>query len=161
MNRDTEDHASPFDDAAREREWLAQEAAMRRERLQLDPAGDDARGRRYRLLARALREPLAETLPADFARQVAAQVAAAPARQGTADSRFESALLFALAGVLIVAGGFVTAIYGRAWLQPFAELLPTFQASTASWPLVLAGCLGGSWLLGRWQQAPRTGATHS
>ena len=56
----------PFDDA-HEREWQAQEHALQAERLGLDPAGDNARVRRYRLLARALRQPLPETLPGDFA----------------------------------------------------------------------------------------------
>ena len=71
----------PFDDAAREREWQAQEHALRAERLGLDPAAGDARVRRYRLLARALREPMPDALPADFAQRMAAQVAAAPAQR--------------------------------------------------------------------------------
>src|SRR6185503_17201786 len=65
----------PFDDPAREREWLAQERALDAERRGLAPAGDNARVRRYRLLARALREPMPVALPADFARRMAAQAA--------------------------------------------------------------------------------------
>jgi hypothetical protein len=134
---------------------------MRRERLHLDPAGDDARSRRYRLLSRTLREPLPDALPADFARQVAARVAAAPSRQVTSGGRLESALLLALGGALILAAGIVTAIYGHAWLQPFGELLPAFPGSTLGWLLALGGCLAASWLLGHWQPPPRTTATPS
>lgn len=152
MNQHTDDPIPAFDDDAHEREWLAQERAMRRERLQLDPAGDDARGRRYRLLARALREPLPETLPADFAQQLAARVAAAPARRPVTGGSFESALTLALAIVLAIATVTVVAMYGRAWLPSFVTLLPTPHAPATRWLLALAGCLGASWLLGRWQQ---------
>lgn len=152
MIQHIDDHIPPFDDAAHEREWLAQERAMRRERLQLDPAGDDARSRRYRLLARALREPLPDALPADFAQQLAARVAAAPARRTTSGARFEATLTLALATVLAVAAGVVVAIYGGAWLPSFAALLPTPHAPATRWLLALAGCLGASWLLGQWQQ---------
>ncbi|KZC42151.1 MULTISPECIES: hypothetical protein [Rhodanobacter] len=154
MNQHTDDDIPPFDDPAHEREWLAQESAMRRERLQLDPVDDDARGRRYRLLARVLREPLPEALPADFAQQVAARVASV--RQPTSVIHFEFALLFALAAALVASAGIVTAIYGRAWLQQFSDLLPPFHAPTLGWLLALGGCLATSWLLGRWHQPPTT-----
>jgi hypothetical protein len=153
MNHDTGDTIHPFDDAACEREWLAQEHAMRRERLQLDSINDDARTRRYRLLARALREPLPDGLPADFAQRLAERVAASPAaRRVTSGTRFEFALLLALATVLAVAAGVVVAMYGSAWLPSFTTLLPTPHAPAARWLLALAGCLGASWLLGQWQQ---------
>jgi anti-sigma factor RsiW len=152
MIQHIDDHIPPFDDAANEREWLAQERAMRRERLQLDPAGDDARSRRYRLLARALREPLPEALPADFAQRLAARVAAIPARRAAPGRSFESTLMLALATVLAVAAGAVVAIYGGAWLPSFLTLLPTPHAPATRWLLALAGCLGASWLLGQWQR---------
>jgi hypothetical protein len=152
MIQHIDDHIPPFDDAAHEREWLVQERAMQRERLQLDPAGDDARSRRYRLLARALREPLPDALPADFAQQLVARVAAAPARRTTSGARFESMLTLALATVLAVAAGVVVAIYGGAWLPSFVTLLPTPHAPATRWLLALAGCLGASWLLGQWQR---------
>jgi len=138
----------PFDDARHEREWLAQESAMRRERLHLDPAGDDARSRRYRLLARALREPLPGGLPTDFATHVAARVAAAPA----STTRFEFVLMTALATALVIAAGAVTAIYGSAWLPSFSAILPAPRTPASSWLLAFAGCLGASWLLGQWQR---------
>jgi hypothetical protein len=147
MNQHIDD-IPPFGDASHEREWLAQESAMRRERLHLDPAGDDARGRRYRLLARALREPLQDSLPADFAARVAARAAAAPASA----LRFEFVLMTALATVLAIAAGVVTAIYGSEWLPSFRAILPTPQAPAGRWLLAFAGCLGTSWLLGQWQR---------
>ncbi|CAM5395589.1 hypothetical protein [Rhodanobacter lindaniclasticus] len=153
MIQHIDNHVPPFDDAAREREWQAQERAMRRERLQLDPAGDDASSRRYRLLARALREPLPDMLPADFAQQMAARVAAAPARQVASNRSLESTLTLALIVALIVAAAVVTAIYGGTWLASFVTLLPSPHAPTTRWLLALAGCLGASWLLGQWQQS--------
>ncbi len=145
-----DDHIPPFDDAAHEREWLAQESAMRRERLQLDPAGDDARSRRYRLLARTLREPLAEALPKDFAQQMAARVAANPARGAASGTRFEFTLMLVLAATLAVAAAAVMAIYGSAWLPSFTAIVPAPNPPATRWLLALAGCLGVSWLLGQW-----------
>jgi hypothetical protein len=154
-----EDHIPTFDDAALEREWQAQESAMRRERLHLDSAGDDPRSRRYRLIARSLRQPPAESLPADFARQLARQVGAAPtvaapSSASTAGSSFEFRLVLVLASTLAIAAVAVVAIYGQAWLPPFAALLPKPPATR--WLLALTGCLGGSWLLGFWQQRPHS-----
>ena len=147
MNQHIDDDIPPFDDAACEREWLAQERAMRRERLHLDPAGDDARSRRYRLLARALRESMPDGLPADFAQQVAARVAASP----KAAPRIEVVLMIALVAALVIAAAGVTVIYGSAWLPSFSAILPAPQAPASRWLLALAGCLGVSWLLGQWQ----------
>ncbi len=147
MNQHIDDDIPPFDDAASEREWLVQESAMRRERLHLDPAGDDARSRRYRLLARALREPLPDGLPADFAQQLAARVAVSP----KAAPRIEVVLMIALVVTLVIAAAGVTVIYGSAWLPSFSAILPAPQAPASRWLLALAGCLGVSWLLGQWQ----------
>ncbi|HKR77016.1 MAG TPA: hypothetical protein VJR95_10135 [Rhodanobacter sp.] len=142
----------PFSDPALEREWQAQERALQAERLGLDPANGDARVRRYRLLARTLRESMPDALPADFARQMAAQVAAAPTRRPVTGTRFESALASALIAVLLMAGGVVLAYYGNAWLPAFRGLLPSSSAPATGWLLALGGCLGASWLLGLWQQ---------
>jgi len=142
----------PFDDPAREREWQVQERARDAERRGLDPAADDARVRRYRLLARALREPMPGALPADFARRMAAQVAAAPSRRQVAGTRFESTLASALVVMLLVAGGVVLAYYGNAWLPAFRGLLPSSGTPATGWLLALGGCLGASWLLGLWQR---------
>ncbi|WP_426662233.1 hypothetical protein [Rhodanobacter aciditrophus] len=150
MNHDHD--LPPFDDPAREREWQAQERALQAERLGLDGRDDDARVRRYRLLARTLRAPLPVALPADFARQMAARVAVVPARRPAADARFEFTLAGALAVVLLVAGGVMLANYGGTWLPAFRELLPSASTPATGWLLALGGCLGASWLLGLWQQ---------
>ena len=138
----------PFDNPAQEREWQAQERALRAERLGLDPSNGDGRVRRYRLLARALREPLPDALPADFARQMAARVAAAPAHQPAAESRFDWVLTTALIAVLAVAAGVVTVLYGDAWLPAFRQLLPPPGTPAVQWLLALGACMAATWLLG-------------
>lgn len=142
----------PFDDPVREGEWLAQERALQSERCGLDPGADDARVRRYRLLARTLRAPMPVALPADFAQQMAAQVVNAPDRQRAADTHFESTLASALAVALLVAGGVVLASYASTWLPAFRDLLPASGTPATGWLLALGGCLGASWLLGLWQR---------
>lgn len=144
MSHET-DNIPRFDDPIREREWLAQENAMRRECLHLDPTGDDARSQRYRALARALRTESPGMLPADFARQVSALAAArAPARVPAIG--LERVVTITLASVLLLAGVLVTLIYGASWWPAFAALRPA--PSTAQWLLALVGCVGVSWLLG-------------
>jgi hypothetical protein len=147
MNQQIDDDMPSFDDANDEREWQLQERAMRRERLHLDAAGDDARTRRYRLLARALREPLPEGLPADFARSVAARATAAPA-----SFRVESLLMTLLTLTLGIAAIAVVAIYGGEWLPSFSAIVPAPRGQAGDWLLAFAGCVGASWLLGQWQR---------
>jgi hypothetical protein len=140
------DDIPPFDDAAQEREWLEQENTLRRERLNLDPAGDDARGRRYRPIAQALREPLPDGLPADFAMRVAARAAATPS------ARFEYALMIVLVAALVVAAGVIIMTYGSEWTRPFDAILAAPNTRANIWLMALAGCLGASWLMERWQR---------
>lgn len=142
MNHET-DPIPCFDDPAEEREWLAQESAMRRDRLHLDPAGDDARSQRYRLLARALRAPVADGLPADFAQRVSARIAPHPPTLA-----FEQTLTTTLTGVLVLAALCVTFIYGAAWWPSFKMLLPAPDA--ARWGLALGACLVSTWALEKW-----------
>ncbi len=150
MNPNTDDHVPPFNDAACEREWLAQERALQRERMQLDPAGDDALSQRYRMLARALREPLGETLPVDFAQRVTARADAMPMRPIALESRFEFVLIPTLGLTLVGAASVVMTIYASAWLPVFHAIVPALQAPVNGWLLALAGCVGASWLLGQW-----------
>jgi hypothetical protein len=84
----------PQDDAA-EREWALQEQALRAERLGLDPS-NGTKLRTYRTVVRALRHPLDENLPPEFAAQMAAQVQ--PRR--IVDMRLELWLSGALLGAL-------------------------------------------------------------
>lgn len=139
-----------FADSAHEREWLAQEEAMRRERLQLDPAADDARTQRYRQLARALREPLNAALPLDFAQQVAARVSATPV--AAVDVGLERGLTLALGGLMAVAAAVVTTLYGASWLSPLLETLHAVQPPAGRWLAAFALCMAVSWLLGSWQR---------
>ncbi|MEO8748722.1 MAG: hypothetical protein ABI379_13885 [Rhodanobacter sp.] len=148
MNHDIDD-VPHFEDPLREHEWQRQEHAMRRERLQLDPAGDDARSRRYRLLARALRTAPPEALPADFARQMSALVSA-PARRQVPAMRFENMLASVLAGMLVLAAVVVTLIYGAAWWPSFKVLLPAPAAT--QWLFALLACLAFNALLGAWSR---------
>jgi hypothetical protein len=141
---------------ANEREWQAQEHARQAERLGLDSTGDDAVVRRYRLLARTLRQPLPDTLPVDFASRVAARAAAPPAMAAPASDRFESILLAVLAGLLVGSAGLVFARDGQAWLPWIRASLPAVDPQDLRWLLAFAGCLGWSWLLwqGRWRRKP-------
>jgi len=154
MTHDIKHHAPPFDDAAHEREWLAQENASRREQLGLDPADDDARTRQYRRLARALHEPLDAALPADFAQRVAAMVPVDAAR--VADVRFERGLTIALGLALLLAAGVVAALHGSTWLSAIASILPALHPLADRWLLAFAACVGVSSLLGSWQRHVRT-----
>jgi hypothetical protein len=154
MNPIGDDTVPHFDDAASEREWLAQERAMRRERLHLDTAGDDARVLRYRALARALREPPQESLPVDFAQRVAAQATCVPARRTVSVTAFEFFLMSALAVTLVTAAIVVTVLYGSSWLPSISAALPAPDPLTVRWLLAFAGCMGLSWLLAKWQPHP-------
>lgn len=150
MNPTTHDDVPTFADPAHEREWLAQEQAMRRERLHLDPAADDARAQRYRLLARALREPQPDGLPADFAQQLARQVAGAPAK--VVDARFERALTASLAIAMLLAAVVVSVLYGGNWLAAISTSVPAPPPGASRWLLAFGACVGMSWLFALWQR---------
>jgi hypothetical protein len=150
MNKIGDDNIPPFDDAASEREWLAQEHAMRRERLHLGTAGDDGRMLRYRVLARALREPPQEGLPVDFAQRVAARAGSLPARGTVSVTGFEFFLMSAIAIVLLTAAVVVTVLYGSTWLPSISSALPAPGPVALRWLLAFAGCMGLSWLLAQW-----------
>lgn len=140
MNHET-DHIPSFEAPAQEREWLAQESAMRRERLHLDLAGDDARSQQYRLLARTLRVAPTDGLPADFAQRVSAKIG-----QALPALVLERTLAIALASVMLLAAAVVTVAFGAAWWPSFKELM--LPAATAQWWLALSGCVALTWMLG-------------
>jgi anti-sigma factor RsiW len=125
---------SPHDEAA-EREWALQEQAVKAERLGLDPT-DNATVLRYRALARMLRQPLDETLPLDFADQVAAKAR----RHSAFNMRLELCLSLILLGVLAAMLVALTALYGQEWLQLIRAALPT-HALMNPWLLLLTICV--------------------
>jgi hypothetical protein len=157
MSHDINKHPDPlppFDDAAREREWLAQENAMRRERLQLDPHHDDARTQRYRLLAHALRRPTQEDLdglPADFAQQLANQLG--PVRKPFR-APVEAVLMIALCAALLVSA----AIFAMPYLSAaWQRLLVSAQTAPTSWSMLLGliACVALTDLFGHWSPTAR------
>lgn len=137
----------PDDDA---REWSAQERALAEERAGVAPEAGDPRLRGYRLVARALAQPLDEQLPTDFAYRVARQVVR-PARP--ADTRLERNLLLVLVVAMALAGVAAVFLYGAQWL-------PSLDAGEAGvvlakpWVWVLAACLGLSRLSRHWLSHP-------
>ena len=145
MNKNN-DHVN--DRAIDEREWQAQERAMREARD--GTASTDPMAMRYRRVADALREPLPDLLPPDFAAQVARQAeatATAPViAEPPADKGFEFNLMRGLLGLLGLGSAVVAAMYGRAWLAPTLELLHLDSNVAVNWALALAACVGASWL---------------
>jgi len=137
-------------DAARQREWHAQERALQQERLRTDPAGDDPLVAQYRLLARALRHPPLDAIPADFAAGVAARATA----RGVAvdDDRFETLLLRGLLIVLGLAAAVVVAIHGGAWLRSTLAMLPAADGYSADLVLMLLACIAASTIFELWHR---------
>jgi anti-sigma factor RsiW len=130
----TREQQPPHDDAI-EREWVLQEQALRAERLGLDPRGD-AKLQRYRAVAHALRQPLDENLPSDFATQMAAQVR----QRRTTDMRFELWLSGVLVGVLGAAMLSLLIVFGHAWLELGHTAMITHGLSSP-WLFALMACV--------------------
>jgi hypothetical protein len=129
-----------------EREWRLQERALREERLRAGDAGDPEVAA-YRRIVRALREPVPDALPADFARAVAAQAARLPARGGNALERW---LLRLLAVAFAASALYFVANDGGQWLRASLQLLPAADATALrSWGLALGGCIAMTWAFGR------------
>jgi hypothetical protein len=125
-----------------EREWQAQERALREVRAGCAPSNDPLLAS-YRSVARALRQPLPDALPADFAQIVAKRAFAA---HTPLDLRFEQALMRNLVVVLALSAAVATALYGSVFLQALAALMPASSSTVAfGWALALAGCVGLSW----------------
>ena len=148
MNKNKHD-PRPFE-ASEEREWQAQERALRNEKLGSDAAQDDALVARYRTIARALRQPPAGALPSNFAYEVA-RLAALQARPAEVDARLEQWLVRLLVGVMALAGAVVAALYGGQWLQATDALfVETGGVGVGGWIMALAACFaitfGFDWL---------------
>ena len=127
-----------------EYEWQAQENALNSERSSEPPRSDDPLMARYRLVARALREPSPIGLPEDFAVQMARRVAAPI----DLDARFEQRLVTLLVGLFGVSGVIVAAIYGSDWLRASSMFVPELGATSLKWLLVVLACVGMSWTMG-------------
>lgn len=128
-----------------EREWQAQELAAKAERagnvlLDLDPLSAG-----YVPIVRALREPMAVGLSDDFAVRVA-RLAAARASAAGADSPMENRMLIALGLVLGLSALASALIYGGNWFSAIPAAFGKLGPSSGSWVLLLAGCLGLSWM---------------
>ena len=132
----------PVDDASFDsREWQLQERAWREERDGAATSDDPALAE-YRRVARALREPMPDALPPDFAARVAAR---AEARRRTA-SRVEDVLTQALLAALGIAGGVVAVRSGGTWLHEATARLPVQDLGLGlQWGLAILACLGLSW----------------
>jgi hypothetical protein len=138
MNKPT-DH---FD----EREWRLQERALREERLHAGDAADPEIAA-YRRIVRALREPLPDALPSNFAASVAAQAARLPARN---DGALERWLVRMLAVAFVASALYFVASDGGAWLHASLSLLPAADATALrSWGLALGACVAMTWAFGR------------
>jgi hypothetical protein len=141
-----------------EREWLAQE------RARLEARGGAASGdpmvARYRTLSQALRTPMPDGLPVDFAARVARLAeanAAAPVAEP--DAPFERDLTHVLIGVFGLSAAVVVAMYGKQWLPPIMELLHLDSSVAVNWALAAAACVGATWLTDQLRRHKRT--THA
>jgi hypothetical protein len=119
---------------AEEREWLMQERAAEAGRLGTQP--DNATSTPYGAIVRALRQPLDEDLPTDFARHVAAHVQ----RRASATMYFELVLSWILCGVLMLMLMGVLMHFGATWLKLAQSSLP-LRAMANKWIVALVACL--------------------
>jgi hypothetical protein len=114
----------------RERDERLQAEAEAAERLQLPPGGN-AVVNEYRLVMRALRQPIADGLPADFAARVARRMMFAEER-GSFEDWMISVLMLLMAAV------------GLYFIQPLlADVAAMFQLPLPAlpWPLLGAAAL--------------------
>lgn len=119
---------------AEEREWLMQERAAEALRPGTQPHG--ATPTPYSVIVSALRQPLDENLPTDFARHVAAR-----ARQrASVNMYFELVLSWTLCGVLTLMLGGLVMHFGADWLKLAQSMLP-LQTIANKWIMALVACL--------------------
>jgi hypothetical protein len=127
-----------------EREWQAQEMAMRCERAGVESPASDMLVAAYLPIAQALNKPLDPLLPADFAARVAA-LAATVNHSGEAESKFEQWLLLGLAIIFGACALVAAMIYGSDWLGNSFDILAQVSTTSLAWPMLLATCLAVSW----------------
>jgi len=128
-----------FDDEREQREWEAQESALRAERLGGRGSGAAAE---YRLIARALRTPPLDPLPSDFAARTAAR---ALRDQRIVNETVEVWLERGLMALLLIAGG-AALLAHRDSLPELSFSVPAGAAvgiqSVLGWSLAVAACVG-------------------
>ena len=114
-------------------------------------AADAVAADAYRRIAQALRRPPPVDLPPDFAVRMARMAetlaqtpTAVPA--AAADPLLERVLLRALVAALALGAVVVGFVYGA---RVFTQLQAAIGAQGVQWVVLLAGCLGLSWSLGR------------
>lgn len=132
---------------AEETEWGAQELALRAE------CGDATAPvpAAYRLIARALREPLPSAPPADFAATIARRAERLPSLEG----RWEAYGIAAALAVLVVLVGVNLVLRGSDWLAMLETALPSLPRLFNGWGLLLLAGFGlGNWPLLRVLVAP-------
>ncbi|MGB0133059.1 hypothetical protein [Dokdonella sp.] len=127
-----------------EREWQAQETAMRCERGSRELPVSDTLAAAYLPIAQALNQALEPSLPDDFAARVAA-MAVARGRPEDVESRLERLLLAGLATVFGICATAACVIYGGAWLANSFSMLAQVGSPALAWPMALAACLMVSW----------------
>ena len=133
-----DDAHDPRDETIDEREWQAQERALRAERLHLSGEADPG----YRRIAAALRTAPDVALPPDFARRMAQRVGAA-----TLDLRMERRLLLACCAVLAVAVPTVLAVYGASGIEVAAAVFPSLSQAAPAWLLAVVACVAVNGLM--------------
>jgi hypothetical protein len=135
-----------FGTASEEREWAAQERALREERLGIECDGAEAH--EYRLVVRALRDPLLDPIPDNFA----ARTAVAAERASIAEDRLEPWLQNGLLALLAAGGIWTMAEFGRQWLQALTLVMPVAARSITSWGVALLACIALSSALEHWRR---------
>jgi hypothetical protein len=131
-----------FDEERDQREWEAQESGLRAERSGARSAGNGATSE-YKLIARALRMPPIDALPADFAARTAAR---AERESRVANESVEIWLERGLIALLLLAGAVALRVYGDDSLFGLSFSVPERAAfgvqTVLSWSLAIAACVG-------------------
>lgn len=137
-------HDQDFDERD-EREWQAQERALREARagLRAPLDADDRVRAQYRAIAEALRAPPPVSLPTGFAADVA-RLARARAPANAPEAGLERWLVRALVAAFVLSALLALGAYGARLLAMLEDGVGT---QGLQWLGVLAGCVALSWSL--------------